>query len=756
MNKRRFNGSIGITDAGSVSSHEPERKIPNRPNVVYIVLDDIGFAQLGCYGSTIETPNIDRLAAGGLRYNNFHTTAICSATRASLLTGANHHTVGISTVVDTLDGGFPNRNGYIDPQYATTAEVLKEYGYANIAVGKWHLTPFDEATVAGPFDNWPLGKGFDRFYGFMEGYTDQYHPDLVQDNERLIGYRPNKEHYHLSEDLADNAIKLLGRQHTAYPNQPFFLYFALGAGHAPHQAPKEYIDKYKGRFDKGWDAVREEWFENQKRLGITPQDAKLNARNEFVKPWDALTDDEKKVYARYMEVFAGFLDHADAQIGRVLDYLKHINVLDNTVIVLLSDNGASAEGGKNGRFNQEKSINLVEETDNVELTLPHLDELGTNEYSNPHYPVGWANAGNTPFQWYKSWVHSGGVKDPLIISYPNGISAKGEIRSQYLHVTDIAPTILDILGVQKPSHIKGVPQQEYHGISFRYTFDDAAAANRKHTQYYEQTGNRGIWHDGWKAITNHIRTDDYINETWELYHTDEDFSEAVNVADQYPNKLQELIQLWYAEAGKYGVLPLGNGPYITKTKEQLSKSASEDNTFYLHQQEFEYKHVTTPIDIAPRTIFRYRNRKVVVQTTFHKGDAGILYTAGNHYAGYVLYIQDDKLKYTYNANREKYFKVESSILPEGEIKVELQFLFLGNKAIAKLLVNGKEDGQVTIDEFIFMQETHTSLKNGFPTPVSDDFTLPFEYPKELQEVKLTAAAIAMDRETLLNEFFAID
>lgn len=687
MSKQIFTGRVGRTIFDTDYQFKVENTRPqNAPNVIYILIDDMGFASLGCYGSSIKTPNIDRLASEGLRYNNFHTTAVCSATRASLLTGANHHTVGISTVVDTLDGGFPNRNGYIDPQYATTAEVLKEYGYANIAVGKWHLTPFDEATVAGPF----------------------------------------------------------------------FLYFALGAGHAPHQAPKEYIDKYKGRFDKGWDAVREEWFENQKRLGITPQDAKLNARNEFVKPWDALTDNEKKVYARYMEVFAGFLDHADAQIGRVLDYLKHINVLDNTVIVLLSDNGASAEGGKNGRFNQEKSINLVEETDNVELTLPHLDELGTNEYSNPHYPVGWANAGNTPFQWYKSWVYSGGVKDPLIISYPNGISAKGEIRSQYLHVTDIAPTILDILGVQKPSHIKGVPQQEYHGISFRYTFDDAAAANRKHTQYYEQTGNRGIWHDGWKAITNHIRTDDYINETWELYHTDEDFSEAVNVADQYPNKLQELIQLWYAEAGKYGVLPLGNGSYITKTKEQLSKSASEDNTFYLHQQEFEYKHVTTPIDIAPRTIFRYRNRKVVVQTTFHKGDAGILYTAGNHYAGYVLYIQDDKLKYTYNANREKYFKVESSILPEGEIKVELQFLFLGNKAIAKLLVNGKEDGQVTIDEFIFMQETHTSLKNGFPTPVSDDFTLPFEYPKELQEVKLTAAAIAMDRETLLNEFFAID
>ncbi|MGN1085514.1 MAG: sulfatase-like hydrolase/transferase, partial [Porcipelethomonas sp.] len=317
----KFNGSIGITADDSVSSHEEERKIPNSPNILYIVLDDVGFAQLGCYGSTINTPNIDKLAAGGLRYNNFHTTAICSATRASLLTGANHHSVGIRTVVDTLDGSFPNQTGYLDPHYATTAEVLKEYGYTNLAVGKWHLTPFEEATDAGPYQNWPLGKGFDRFYGFMEGYTDQYTPDLVKDNERIKPPKSPEEGYHLSEDLADQAIKLVNRQHTVYPEKPFFLYFALGAGHAPHQAPKEYIDRYKGKFDDGWDKIREQWLENQKRLGITPENTKLNPRNEFVKAWDELSDNEKKVYARYMEVYAGFLEHADAQIGRVIDYL---------------------------------------------------------------------------------------------------------------------------------------------------------------------------------------------------------------------------------------------------------------------------------------------------------------------------------------------------------------------------------------------------------------------------------------------------
>ena len=374
----KFNGYIGIDQKSSVSSHVPEKQIPNTPNIVYIVLDDVGFAQLGCYGSTIETPNIDKIANRGLRYNNFHTTAICSATRASLLTGANHHTVGVSTVVDTLDGSYPNQNGYLDPQYATTAEVLKEYGYTNLAVGKWHLTPFVEATDAGPYHNWPLGKGFDRFYGFMEGYTDQYTPDLVKDNEHIKAPKTPEEGYHLSEDLAEEAIKLVNRQHMIYPEKPFFLYFALGAAHAPHQAPKEYIDKYKGKFDIGWDKVREQWLENQKRLGIAPENTKLNPRNEFVKPWDELTNDEKKVYARYMEVYAGFLDHADAQIGKVIDYLEEIGVLDDTVIVLLSDNGASAEGGRNGRVNQEKSLNLVEETNNVALTLPHLEELGSS------------------------------------------------------------------------------------------------------------------------------------------------------------------------------------------------------------------------------------------------------------------------------------------------------------------------------------------------------------------------------------------
>lgn len=458
-----------------------------------------------------------------------------------------------------------------------------------------------------------------------------------------------------------------------------------------------------------------------------------------------------------MEVFAGFLEHADAQIGRVLDYLEKIGVLDNTIVVLLSDNGTSAEGGQNGRINQEKSLSILEENNNVELTLPYLQELGSSVYSNPHYPVGWANAGNTPFQWYKSWVHSGGVKDPLIISYPNGIKAKGEIRSQYLHVVDIAPTILDILGVKKPEHIKGISQRDYHGVSFQYTFDDANAANRKHTQYYEQTGNRGIWHDGWKAITNHIHTDDFINEDWELYHTEVDFSESENVADKYPDKLRELIALWYAEAGKYGVLPLGDAPYLTKTSEQLATSEFSNN-FYIKPQKFEYKGVLYPLDITPKTLFKKRNHKISIVTTHKAENEGILYSAGNRFGGYVLFIKKNRLHYVYNYHGEQVFRaVSADVLPEGRIRVGVQFIINeSGTATVKLFVNGKLEGETEITGFIFMMETHASLKDGGSSAVTDDYTLPFEYPAELEKVTIEAASYLVDKNELMEEFFAID
>lgn len=467
--KRKFVGTIGRTVKDTEYQYQtiPSKTPEGAPNVIYIVLDDLGFAQLGCYGSNIHTPNIDRLAKEGLRYNNFHTTAICLATRASLLTGANHHSVGCCATIEMITG-CPNGEGELDKSYGTLAEILKEYDYDTFACGKWHLTSMGELNQAGPFDSWPLGRGFDRYYGFLHAMMNQFNPILVQDHTFVEQPKKAEEGYHFSEDITDHAIEYICTQKNARPDTPFFLYLAYGAMHAPHHAPKAYIDKYKGKFDEGWDVLREKWFENQKKLGIIPQDAELNPRNAYVPAWDSLSDDQKKVNARYMEAFAGMLEHTDAQIGRVIDYLEKLGERDHTLIVFLSDNGASPEGGPQGRLNMNQACNILSQDDTTEEALEHLEDIG-GPYTQNHYPVGWANLGNTPFQWYKTWVHSGGVKDPMIVFYPERVKDKGGIRSQYHHVIDITPTVLDVIGIEKPQVIKGIPQKEFHGKSFQYT-----------------------------------------------------------------------------------------------------------------------------------------------------------------------------------------------------------------------------------------------------------------------------------------------
>lgn len=754
-----FNGYIGITEQDSASSYVQPSQPARRPNIVYVVLDDVGFAQIGCFGSTIHTPNIDALAAGGLRFRDFHTTAICSATRASLLTGANHHEVGVSTVVDTLNGDYPNRQGHIDPHYATTAEVLHEYGYANYCVGKWHLAPFSECTNAGPFDNWPLQKGFDRYYGFLEGFTDEWHPDLVQDNERLGVERTQRPGYHLSEDLADKAIEYLFRHHAARPDDPFFLYFAPGACHAPHQAPKEYIDHYRGAFDEGWDKVRAQWLERQKEFGIVPKDTELSERNEFVQPWDSLSADERRVFARYMEVFAGYLEHADAQIGRVLDYVHSISDPENTLIVLLSDNGASAEGGQYGRYDQEKGLSLVQPNpENVALTLPHLDELG-DEYTNVHYPVGWANAGNTPFKWYKSFAYAGGVNDPLIVSYPAEIRDPGAVRTQYAHVSDIAPTVLDILGVRKPEQVKGVPQRPYTGTSLRYAFANPQAPTRKRVQYFEQAGSRGIWHDSWKAIAWHDFGGDYLEDEWELYDTEHDFSETHDLAAEQPEKLEELKALWWAEAGRHDVLPLSHGPYLLATSRQLGMAFGPGTSaaqFYLKPQRFEYSDVIHPIELSAKTVFAARSHRLEASFEYQPGDEGIIYAGGSRVGGYVLYVRGGELRYGYNANKEHYYAIASDALAPGKVEAKLDFRVTEEgSATATLSVNGHATGSIEITQFPFLMESHASVKDGMTSEVVDDYRLPFEYPRPLGHVLIEAAALGIGPAEL-DRFFEAD
>ncbi|MBR4182484.1 MAG: arylsulfatase [Lachnospiraceae bacterium] len=750
---RRFTGYQGITLDESVLSYEEEPK-RKKTNVVYIVLDDIGFAQIGCFGSNIKTPNIDRLASGGLRYNNFHTTAICSATRASLLTGANHHAAGVATVVDT-PSGYPNHLGHLDPQYATLAQILKDNGYATFAVGKWHLTPMEDTSDQGPYDNWPLAKGFDKFYGFMEGYTDQYHPNLIQDNSAVKQPKSSEEGYHLSEDLSDHAIHYVFQHTNAYPEKPFFLYLAYGAGHSPHQVPQKYIDEYKGAFDKGWDATREDWFENQKRLGVIPQDAKLTERNKLVKAWAELSSDEQKLYARYMETFAGFLTHTDEQIGRVIDYLEKIGELDNTIIVLLSDNGASAEGGQEGRFTQERSLNILEEGEEASFALPRIDEIGS-EQSAPHYPIGWANAGNTPFPWYKSFVHSGGVKDPLVVHYPEGIRDGGSVRSQYHHVSDITPTVLDVLGIRKPDILGGVPQKLMTGTSFAYTFANPDAPTRKPVQYYEQSGNRGIWKDGWKLVANHLMVSRYEDDEWELYHVDEDYSESENVATQYPEKVEELKNLWFAEAGKNNVFPLGTGTYLARTPEQNL----EDMKGYLSifkEETYRYKNVIEPFKTGRKLFMNQRNHTVTIRLHHVSGNEGTLYAGGHRYGGYTVFIKGDKLHYTYNSAMREYYRAVTDDLPEGDLDIVIDTKLISkDSGKVTVSVNGKEAASTVVERFFFGLEMNFTVKDGHVASVDPENKLPFEYPGVLDEIVFHAEPIDIPSAELLKQIMNED
>lgn len=757
MLKQKFTGTIGrnIQDTEYHYEKIPAKHKNGSPNVVYIVMDDLGFAQLGCYGSHINTPNIDRLAQGGLRYNNFHTTAICSATRASLLTGANHHSVGICATVEMVTG-CANGTGEIDKGYATLAEILREYDYDTFACGKWHLTNSDEVKQAGPYDNWPLGKGFERYYGFLQATVNQWNPPLVRDNSIVEQPKTVAEGYHLSEDITDNALDFISTQKNAYPDKPFFLYLAYGAMHAPHHAPKEYIDKYKGKFDEGWDVLREKWFENQKKIGIIPKEAELNPRNACVPAWDSLSDDRKKINARYMEAFAGMLEHTDAQIGRVIDYLEKIGQLDNTVIVFLSDNGASPEGGPEGRLNMNQACNIKSLSDTTEEMEEKLDLIGT-DYSLNHYPVGWANLGNTPFQWYKTWVHSGGVKDPLIIHYPNGIQDKGGIREQYHHVIDITPTVLDIIGVEKPEIIRGVPQKPIQGKSIRYTFDAPGAESTRRVQYYEMLGNRGIYKDGWKAVVNHTFNDSFDEDVWELYHVAEDYSERNNVADQYPEKLRELQEEFYIEGGKYGVFPQHMNSFVSGP-DAICKLIGRDRI--IPEQISEYQHIYRFFDVVnePNT----ENNSFVLTARIYRNsenEDGVIYSSGDRFGGWALYVKENQLRYTVNVDGKYQHHLHADThLPVGRVTVKLSVRVEGDKsAVIQLAIDGTKAGEIRIENYSNKAGLtyHTIGANRYVS-VSDEYQSPFIFKGSIEHVKIRTAQSKTTAQQQLDKFFAID
>src|SRR2546422_2231182 len=587
-----FEGVIGKTVPESEPWWPPPPSPPKAsPNIVAIVLDDTGFAHLGCYGSTIETPNIDRLAANGLRYTNFHTTALCSPSRACLLTGRNHHSVGMRGV-SNWDSGFPHMRGAIPRTAATLPELLRQYGYATYCAGKWHLALMHECPAAGPHTNWPLQKGFDRFYGFLQGETDQFYPELTADNHHIEPPGRPEDGYHLSEDLVDQSIGWVRDLRSVRPDRPFFLYLAFGAMHAPHQAPKPYIEKYRGRFDEGWDIVRERWFARQLELGIVPRGTTLAPRNPGVLPWSALSANQQIFAARLQETFAGFLEHTDAQIGRLTGFLEEQGLLEDTLLMLCSDNGATQEGDPNGVMDEFSFFNLISE-DIDDIVANRLDDIG-GPHSHSNIPWGWAQAGNTPLRWYKQNTYGGGVRDPLIVHWPSGIQNGGAIRTAFCHAIDIMPTVLDVTGIGLPAEFQGIQQIPLHGESLAPGWDNSAVQTRSGPQYFEQLGHRGLWQDGWKAVTYHLKGTAFEKDQWALYNLEEDFSECHDLSGELPEKLEEMVQTWWSEAERYGVLPLDD-----RTLE-LFGGLSRPGTPH-HRREYVYyppvSHI--PADAAP-------------------------------------------------------------------------------------------------------------------------------------------------------------
>jgi arylsulfatase len=629
------------------------------PNILYLVWDDTGIATWDCFGGLVEMPAMTRLVERGVRLSQFHTTALCSPTRASLLTGRNATTVGMATIEEFTDG-FPNCNGRIPADTALLSEVLAERGYNTYCVGKWHLTPLEEANLAATKRHWPLSRGFERFYGFMGGETDQWYPDLVYDNHPVAPPATPEEGYHLSKDLADKTIEFIRDAKVIAPDKPWFSYVCPGAGHAPHHVFKEWADKYAGTFDMGYERYREIVLENQKALGIVPPDTELSPVNPYldvkgpsgeawpfqdtVRPWDTLNDEEKRLFSRMAEVFAGFLSYTDAQIGRILDYLEESGQLDNTIIVTISDNGASGEGGPNGSVNEVKFFNGY--IDTVEESMRFYDHLGAPDTYN-HYPIGWAMAFNTPYKLFKRYAsHEGGIADTAIISWPNGIEAHGEVRDNYVNVCDVTPTIYDLLGVTPPDEVAGIAQKPLDGVSFKAALDDSTADTGKDTQFYTMLGTRGIWHDGWFANTVHAASpagwSHFDKDRWELFHIETDRSQCHDLAAEQPDKLEELKKLWFAEADKYNGLPLGDlDIFETMLRERPYLVRDRTN--------FTYYPDSAEVGVGAAVEVRGQSFSILAEVTIDTAGAeGVLYKQGAGHGGHVLFVQDSRLHYVYN------------------------------------------------------------------------------------------------------------
>jgi len=740
-----FKGQTGLSAKDSKSDFpHPVQAPKGAPNVVVVLLDDVGFGASSPFGGAIDTPTLDRLARSGLRYNQFHTTALCSPTRAALLTGRNHHSVHTGTIME-MGTGFPGYDSLMGKDTATVAEILKQKGWNTAWFGKNHNVPDWQSSQAGPFDLWPTGLGFEYFYGFIGGETNQWRPAAFEGTKPIEPYLGNQD-YNFDYDIADQAIKWVRNQKAVAPDRPFFLYYAPGATHSPHHPKKEWIAKYKGRFDQGWDRAREETLARQKTLGLVPANTQLTKRHPGIPAWDSLNARQRQLSAYMMEIYAGYLEQTDYNVGRVLGAIEQLGQLDNTLVIyIVGDNGASAEGGPAGVVNELAGMNGIVEDFNQ--TLAHKDDLGTWKAHN-HYPIGWAHAMDTPFQWAKQIAsHYGGTRNGMVISWPARIKDKGGIRSQWHHVVDIAPTILEVSGLQQPSAVNGVAQKPIEGTSMAYTFDDSKAPSARRTQYFEMFGNRGIYHDGWVACTTPFaapwedtsmlpKVDVISGYKWELYHVAEDFSEAANLADRNPDKLRELQLLFYAEAAKYNVLPLDDRKierFDVSIRPSLTRGRSE----------FTYYEGLTRIPEGAAPDVKNKSFRITAAVVLPKGnEQGILLTQGGLSGGYALMFKDGKPMFHYNMVNVAHYNIAANhALAPGKHTVVFDFKYdsggIGKGGAGILSVDGKQVAQGRLDNTVpvrFSFDETLDVGEDTGTPVSLDYDVPFKFTGQIEKV----------------------
>jgi arylsulfatase A-like enzyme len=742
-----FPGNVGRTflDSDPPQFPQPIQAPKGAPNVVLILIDDAGFGQFSAFGGGVPSPTMDKLAAEGLRYNTFHTTALCSPTRAALITGRNHHSAAFGVIAETATG-YDGYTAVLPRSAGTVGEVLRQNGYMTAWIGKNHNTPTWEASAAGPFDRWPNGLGFDYFYGFNAGDMNHWNPVLFENRNLVPASRdPN---YHLTVDIADHAIAWVRKVKSISPDRPFLLYVAPGATHSPHQVPRDWIDQFKGKFDIGWDKYRDETFERQKRLGVIPADAKLTTRSPGLPAWDSLNADQKRLYAHMMEVFAAYGAHCDYHMGRIIEAVKQLPGAENTIFIYIAgDNGASAEGGIEGSVNENLFFNGFPEhwQDNLKV----IDELGGPKHYN-HFPSAWAHAMDTPFQWTKQVAsHFGGTRNPMIVSWPARIKDRGGLRQQFLHVVDIVPTLYEVVGVTPPLELNGVPQKPIEGISFAYTFDDSTAKSRRTTQYFEMAAARGLYHDGWMASAiafvpwQPIRTGfDPDKQKWELYDITHDFSQADDVAAANPQKLRELQDLWWSEAAKYNVLPLDWRAVERLNSELMGRpSLSGDRrtfTYYPGQ-------VALPNDAAPRILNRSWTLTADIDVP-ESGVEGMIATHGGLVGGYGLCVREGKLTFVYNyLALERYTVAATTPVPKGKVQIKIDFAYhgavgeLGKGATVSMTANGTKVAEGELPGTIPIQ---ISLGEGFDigmdvgSPVEFNYKLPFKFTGNIEKVTI--------------------